>query len=387
MTQPPQNPGQNGWGSAPQGDGSADGAAGPPDGHQGYGQDFGSADGAYGSANTGYGGQGTGYGEPNSGYDAQNSGYAGQGSHYGDQGTGYGAQNSGFGGYGSANPDYGAAGGGYPAPPTSPGSSASANPYGATTGASSAPAYGGGGDGFSSIQQQGSGSGSKKWWFIGCGGCAILALLAVIAIIAVFALAGGDDPEPTSGPATQEQTTEPEETTASEEPSESDEPSEDATASDEAGGSSSERGTRTDPLPAGSTVTVEAIDGGQVDVKLGKANFDADEAIAKADQYNEKAPNGQKYILVPVTITYHGDGSAAANFDAAVSYVSADGKGYEYTYATTEHDYLDAEQIYDGASVTYDMPFLVPDSDKGDGTFKVSGLVDFDTDPAFVAGK
>jgi hypothetical protein len=201
-------------------------------------------------------------------------------------------------------------------------------------------------------------------------------------IIVAIALSGGDDPEPTSGPTTQEQSTEPDESTAS------DQPSDDATASEESdSGSSSERGTRTDPLPAGSTVTVEAVDGGDIDVKLGAANFDADEAIAKADEFNEKAPKGQKYIMVPVTITYHGDGSASANFDVDVSYVSADGKGYEYTYATTEHDYLDTEQIYDGASVTYDMPFLVPDSDKGDGTFKVAGIVDFDTDPAFIAGK
>jgi hypothetical protein len=293
-------------------------------------------------------------------------------------------------------PSYGSADGGYSSPPPGDFSQPSANGYGSSLpGSQSAggpPAPGGGAAPYGGMPQQGSGGGSKKkWWLIGCGGCFVLAVLVVLGIIGIVALtSSGDDSQPSASSTAQEQTSDAPsddpttEDPAAEESSADESSSEDETTKDD---SADGEGTRKDPLPAGSTTTVASLDDGEIDVELGKGDFDADEAIKKANEYNEDAPDGQKYILVPVTMTYHGDGSAAAGVDVEVSYVSKDGKGYDITFAETEHDWIDANEVYDGASVTYDLPFLVPDDDKGDGTFKISGLADWESDPVYVSAK
>src|SRR5690606_37686582 len=103
---------------------------------------------------------------------------------------------------------------------------------------------------------------------------------------------------------------------------------------------------RENPLPAGETVVLES-EGGTTSVVLGAANWDANAAIAEANQFNEPAPEGQVYVTVPVTVTYAGSGSITPWLEASITYIAADGRSYDQSFVVLENDLMMAGDLYD----------------------------------------
>ncbi|PPF53213.1 DUF4190 domain-containing protein, partial [Clavibacter michiganensis] len=83
-----------------------------------------------------------------------------------------------------------------------------------------------------------------------------------------------------------------------------------------------------DPLPIGTPVTGEGIDGPEWQVTLGTPILDATAAVLAADPSNEPPAAGMQYAVVPVTATYLGSSTGDPLSELAVGFLAPDGTQY-----------------------------------------------------------
>ncbi|MBF4621049.1 DUF4190 domain-containing protein [Clavibacter sp. VKM Ac-2542] len=83
-----------------------------------------------------------------------------------------------------------------------------------------------------------------------------------------------------------------------------------------------------DPLPIGTPVTGEGIDGPEWQVTLGTPILDATAAVLAADPTNEPPAAGMQYAVVPVTATYLGSSTGDPLSELALGFLAADGTQY-----------------------------------------------------------
>jgi hypothetical protein len=83
-----------------------------------------------------------------------------------------------------------------------------------------------------------------------------------------------------------------------------------------------------DPLPIGTTVTGEGIDGPEWEVTLGTPILDATAAVLAADPSNEPPADGMQYAVVPVTVTYLGSSTGDPLSELALGFLAPDGSQY-----------------------------------------------------------
>ena len=352
MSQPPQSP----WGQPP-----SDDQYGQQSANSGYGQD------PQGCGQAGYGQHASGQ---QGGYDQANG--------YGQQ-DGYGQQS----GYGQGSPS-----GAYGQP--SPSSGYGQDPQGQGQAPSFAPAFGA--DGQQTFAQQGEPpKKSSKVPLLVCAGCAVLALLVIIAGTGIFLFTRGGD-ETSDDPTTAEESTT-EETGSEEEATEdeaTEEVSEEATTEEEtseeateAGGGSGD-GTKDAPYALGETFTLDDGSGGTLDVTIGEVNWDATDAVMEANEFNEEPGEGETYIVVPVTMTYHGEDTAEPGFSLMVDYVAETGNSYSDEGSVTAKSWIDAGTLHDGGTAEWELGIIVPEDQVKTGSFSVSSLLDFTGDPVWV---
>ncbi|WP_114856139.1 hypothetical protein [Brachybacterium sp. YJGR34] len=298
----------------------------------------------------------SGWGQPPSGdqYGQQSpaDGYGQQG--YGQQGQGPGPQ--------SLGPDV-----------------ASAPMYGGDTGAGSTP-------------QGGAPSKNSTVPIIICAGCAVLALVLVLVGggIFLFTRDGGEGPSPDptttleeSEPAEEPtEDAEPTEEEATEEEATEEEPTEEEPTEEEA--ASGDKGTQDDPYAIGEMFTLEDGEGGTLDVTIGEVNWDATDAVMETNEFNEEPGDGETYILVPIEMTYHGDGEAEAFLTITVEYVSG-GNSFTDAGTVTPNGVLDVGTLRDGGTGNWDLGIIIPEDSAKDGAFVVSALLNFDGDEVWVA--
>jgi hypothetical protein len=343
MSQPPQSP----WGQPP-----SDDQNGQPSANSGYGQDP------------------QGYGQQGYGQDA-----------FGQQG-GYGQQND----FGQQN-DYGqgSPGGAYGQP--SPNAGYGQDPQGQGQSPSFAPAFGA--DGQQNFAQQGEPpKKSAKVPLLVCAGCAVLALLVIIVGTGIF-LFTRDGGEPSGDPTTAVEETETEGPT--DEGPTADGPATDETTTEEvteeetteAGGGDG-KGTKDAPYALGDTFTLDDGTEGSLDVSLGEVNWAATDAVMEANQFNEEPGEGETYILVPVTMTYHGDETAEPGFSVSVDYVSESGNTFSDEGTITPNSWIDVGTLHDGGTAEWEVGIIIPEDQAKTGSFEVSALFDFSGEAVWV---
>ena len=331
MSQPPQFPADGSadqppqWGSAPEP--SADGYSSAP-----YGQPSADAYGQQPSANA-YGQQpsANAYGQP------------------------------------SAN-SYGAA-------PASPYGQASPNGYGQPVGAMGGYNAAGG-----PMQPPAK---KNRWWIWACLGCAVLALLGLLGGCGILLVRGGGGGE--TDPTT---TT----TSSASDPTTSDAPTTDTPTTTDpttsAGPVAGDAGTKDNPFPiGGGPATISTSDGGKADVVLGTPNWDAQAAVEQAHPYSTPPDAGNVYVVVPVTVTYHGTGTLTPWIESSVSFSADNGQVYDTTsaMALAPRPEIEANDITDGGSVEYDVILQVPADQVQKGVFVVEPLFNVNNEQFFFA--
>nr|NLD41697.1 hypothetical protein [Actinomycetales bacterium] len=153
---------------------------------------------------------------------------------------------------------------------------------------------------------------------------------------------------------------------------------EDATDSSEADG------TRKSPYPAGSTLTVEGSDG-TVEIVVGEITWDANQVIAETNQFNEPAPEGSTYVLIPVTYTNVDiEDGLTPWIDLSAKYVSPQGNTLDEVSVVSPEDVMEIAEMFDGASASGNLVFLMTEEQKG-GVISFEHSFSFSGEPVYVA--
>ncbi|TDE92801.1 hypothetical protein EXU48_14945 [Occultella glacieicola] len=119
--------------------------------------------------------------------------------------------------------------------------------------------------------------------------------------------------------------------------------------------------TRTSPGAIGTTTTI-GDRGESWDVTLGAPTFNADDSVAAENMFNDPAPDGLAYVIVPVTATYHGAETSNLWLDIDVTFVTASGNSYDEStsFVVGPGDLSDLGELYDGASGTGNVTMAIP---------------------------
>jgi hypothetical protein len=136
-----------------------------------------------------------------------------------------------------------------------------------------------------------------------------------------------------------------------------------------------ELGTRDNPAAIGQTVTFSEGGVDEWTVTLGKPVLNANAAVHAANQFNEAAPKGMQFAMVPVTVKRLGKDSATPWVDLTVDFVSADGTTHEpgdVSVVAPEPDFDDLNEMYAGATGTGNVVIAVPTKGIAQGTWVVS---------------
>lgn len=124
-------------------------------------------------------------------------------------------------------------------------------------------------------------------------------------------------------------------------------------------------GTLANPWPTGYTFTISDKTAG---VNLYSASValidnDAQAALLSANQFNDLAPEGQRYVLVQATVTGLNADKPVSPGMEAFSWNLADANGtlYRQSFVVTPgEDLSGAPELYEGQSFTGQIAFLVP---------------------------
>jgi len=141
-----------------------------------------------------------------------------------------------------------------------------------------------------------------------------------------------------------------------------------------------EVGSRQNPGVPGVDVATFTSGDDALDITLGAASWDANGAIAEENMFNEAAPEGTSYVLLPVTTTYRGPNTSLPWLDVDVKFVSASGRSYEEASVVTPGDLSDVSEMYDGGTATGNLAFAIPLDDREGGTWAVTAWY---SDPLF----
>ncbi len=128
-------------------------------------------------------------------------------------------------------------------------------------------------------------------------------------------------------------------------------------------------GTRTNPLPIGSTFSQ-----GDWEVTVNDVNLDATDEVMAENMFNEEPAEGDVYILVNVTVKYLGNDSEGAYPYVDVSYVTAGGNTRESydTFAVAPDPLSDANTLYHGAEESGNVVLAAPNDSVEEGTLAIS---------------
>ncbi|WP_354247262.1 hypothetical protein [Agromyces sp. PvR057] len=136
-------------------------------------------------------------------------------------------------------------------------------------------------------------------------------------------------------------------------------------------------GHRADPFPIGETVEVTNLGEPYLSITIDDPNLDADAIVAAENEFNETAPEGSSYVLVPVTVAYHDDASSPGTTaspwsDVVVSFETADGLLIDEDFSVIPQPFFDLPDLQPGETGTGNMAFVVPDAAVDDGTWLVN---------------
>lgn len=124
-------------------------------------------------------------------------------------------------------------------------------------------------------------------------------------------------------------------------------------------------GTRKNPFPAGSVATLGA-GGGEVQVQIGEITWDANQIIADENQFNDPAPEGSTYVIIPITVTnVDVEDGITPWLDLSIEYVTPDGNTLEKAMVVGPDALSDVRELFDGASGTGNLVYLMTPEQQG----------------------
>lgn len=147
-------------------------------------------------------------------------------------------------------------------------------------------------------------------------------------------------------------------------------------------GAEDKPGTRSNPLAVGTTAVI-----GDWKVTVTGVDTNADDAVAKANQFNDPPAEGNRYVLVSVDATYDGEESGTFWVDVTSKFYGGGGNTFDGALAAVKNPISDAGETFPGASISGDMVFEVPADQIDDGAVILEAFTFGDTARTFWAVK
>jgi len=125
--------------------------------------------------------------------------------------------------------------------------------------------------------------------------------------------------------------------------------------------------------PAGSVLTATDYSG-QYTIQFGTVNWSADAVIKAANMFNDPAPAGQKYIMVPVTIQNTGTSEVSPGVIMLhLAFVTDDGRSFQQGASVVlPNDTLSGANLYAGTTITGNVAIPIP-AEINTGAFAIGG--------------
>ena len=135
-----------------------------------------------------------------------------------------------------------------------------------------------------------------------------------------------------------------------------------------------EVGTRTNPAPIGTTIATTANGEPEYEITLGAPTLNADAIIAAENQFNDAAPAGMQYAMLPLTVTYQGAKTGTPWMDLDVSFVSAAGTTHSENDSSVvgPAPLSDIHELYPAGTATGNVVIAIPTADAATGTWVIS---------------
>jgi len=142
----------------------------------------------------------------------------------------------------------------------------------------------------------------------------------------------------------------------------------------EAPSNEGEVGTRTNPAPIGTTIATTADGEPEYEITLGAPTLNADAIIAAENQFNDAAPAGMQYAMLPLTVTYQGAKTGTPWMDLDVSFVSAAGTTHSENDSSVvgPAPLSDIHELYPAGTATGNVVIAIPTADAATGTWVIS---------------
>ena len=138
---------------------------------------------------------------------------------------------------------------------------------------------------------------------------------------------------------------------------------------------------RDNPIPTGQTG-----DAADWTIEVIGYTANANAAVARENQFNEKPPAGSQYVMVTLRTTFNGSGSSDPFFDLTWSVIGGDGTTYQDNSALLPKDLANVDNVPNGASAEGNISFVVEKSAVDTIVLYIEGTTEsFDTEGVFFA--
>ena len=140
-----------------------------------------------------------------------------------------------------------------------------------------------------------------------------------------------------------------------------------------AGDEIAELGSRENPLPIETSVTLDDGMGSKWEVTLGAPSLEANDIIAAENMFNEGPPEGFQFALLPVSATYLGEETGMAAWDLDFAFVSAAGtthKPFDVSVVIPD-DLGSLNELYNGGVAEGNIAIAIPSEAANQGTWRI----------------
>jgi hypothetical protein len=121
-------------------------------------------------------------------------------------------------------------------------------------------------------------------------------------------------------------------------------------------------GSRDNPLALG-----ETFEGDEWTVTINDVEFDADDAVAAENEFNDPAPDGFSYALIDASVTYTGEDSEMVMMGTEIAFVANSGETLQAwdSIAIAPNELDSSAELYQGGSAEGNVAIALPDGDDG----------------------
>jgi hypothetical protein len=142
-------------------------------------------------------------------------------------------------------------------------------------------------------------------------------------------------------------------------------------------------GTRANPAPLGTTITIDGGDGADWEITPVSSDLDFTDEVKAANEFNTDPEAGNQYAMLNVNVKYVGPDSGET-YELAFTYVSADGREYDGSFVSMDGQLSEVGELFAPGEAEGTVIIEIPTEGAADGVWGVEYIFG---DPFFFAAE